>query len=153
MKKTYKYYWEDFPVGSVREFGGLTLSQEDIVRFAREFDPQPFHVDETTACESIYGGIIASGWHTCSLTMRMMCDAYLLETASLGSPGVDSIKWLKPVRPGDTLRVRTTVLDARPLESKPHIGLVRSQWQMYNQNDECVMEMQGHGMFRRRPVV
>ena len=73
------------------------------------------------------------------------------ETASLGSPGVDSIKWLKPVRPGDTLRVRTTVLDARPLESKPHIGLVHSQWQMYNQIDECVMEMQGHGMLRRRP--
>ena len=150
-EKTYKYYWEDFPIGGVREYGGITLSQDDIVRFAREFDPQPFHVDEAAAGASVFGGIIASGWHTCALSMRMMCDAYLLETASLGSPGVDSIKWLKPVRPGDTLRVRTTVLDARPLESKPHIGLVHSQWQMYNQIDECVMEMQGHGMLRRRP--
>jgi acyl dehydratase len=84
--------------------------------------------------------------------MRMMCDAYLLETASLGSPGVDSVQWLKPVRPGDTLRVRSSVLEARPLESKPHVGLVRSNWQMFNQNDECVMTMAGLGMFRRRPV-
>lgn len=152
MKITCKYYWEDFPVGSVREFGGITLSRDDIVRFAREFDPQPFHVDEAAAAASFFGGIIASGWHTCALAMRMMCDAYLLETASLGSPGVDSIKWLKPVRPGDTLRIRSSVLDARPLESKPHIGLVYSQWRMYNQTDECVMEMLGHGMLRRRPV-
>ncbi|MBI3525597.1 MAG: MaoC family dehydratase [Betaproteobacteria bacterium] len=151
MKKTCKYYWEDFTVGSVRDHGGMVLSQEDILRFAREFDPQPFHVDETAASESIFGGLIASGWHTCALAMRMMCDAYLLESASLGSPGVDSIKWLKPVRPGDTLRLRTTVLEARPLESKPNIGLIRSQWQVYNQQDECVMEMQGYGMFRRRP--
>ena len=152
MNNACKYYWEDFPVGSTREFGGITLSQDDIVRFAREFDPQPFHVDEAAATASFFGGIIASGWHTCALAMRMMCDAYLLETASLGSPGVDSIKWLKPVRPGDTLRIRSSVLDARPLESKPHIGLVYSQWRMYNQADECVMEMLGHGMLRRRPV-
>jgi len=134
MKKTYKYYWDDFPVGSIREFGGITLSKADIVRFAREFDPQPFHVDEDAASHSPFGGLIASGWHTCSLAMRMMCDAYLLDAASLGSPGLDGIKWLVPVRPGDTLRVRFTVLEARPLESNPTAGLLRSHWDILNQS-------------------
>jgi acyl dehydratase len=120
MKKTYKYYWEDFPVGSIREFGGITISKADIVRFAREFDPQPFHIDE--------------------------------DAASLGSPGLDGIKWLVPVRPGDTLRVRFTVLEARPLESNPTAGLLRSHWDILNQKDECVAEMEGYGMFRRRPT-
>src|SRR5690349_612244 len=105
MKK-FKYYWEDFPVGAVREFGGRTLSKDDIIRFAREYDPQPFHVDEETARKTVFGGLIASGWQTCGLAMRMMCDAYLLEAASAGSPGVESIRWVLPVRPGDTLRVR-----------------------------------------------
>jgi len=129
MKKTCKYYWEDFPVGSIREFGGITLSKADIVRFAREFDPQPFHVDEDAARHSHFGGLIASGWHTCSLAM-----------------------WLVPVRPGDTLRVRFTVLEARPLESNPTAGLLRSHWDILNQKDECVAEMEGYGMFKRRPV-
>ena len=150
MSKQFKYYWEDFAVGSVREFGAKTLSEEEIVRFAREFDPQPFHVDAQAAAKSVYGGLIASGWHTCSLAMRMMCDAYLLDAASQGSPGVEEIKWLKPVRPGDTLRVSFTVLEARPLESKPQIGLIKAQWRMYNQKDECVMQMLGGGMFTRR---
>jgi acyl dehydratase len=150
MSKHYKYYWEDFPVGNVTEFGGITLTQEDIVRFAKEFDPQPFHVDEDAAKQSMFGGVIASGWHTCALAMRMMCDAYLLESASLGSPGVENIRWLKPVRPGDTLRVRCVVLEARPLESKPHIGLVRNRWEVLNQNGEEVMQMEGFGMFKRR---
>lgn len=150
MSKQYKYYWEDFPVGKVTEFGGITLTQEDIMRFAKEFDPQPFHVDEDAAKQSVFGGIIASGWHTCGLAMRMMCDAYLLESASLGSPGVENIRWLKPVRPGDTLRVRSVVLEARPLESKPHVGLVRTRWEVLNQNGEEVMQMEGFGMFKRR---
>jgi acyl dehydratase len=152
MKKTYKYYWEDFPAGSTREFGGITVSKDDIVRFAREFDPQPFHIDEEAARLSPFGGLIASGWHTCSLAMRMMCDAYLLEAASLGSPGLDGIKWLVPVRPGDTLRVRFTVLEARPLESNPNAGLLRSHWDILNQKDECVAKMDGYGIFRRRPL-
>jgi len=152
MKKAFKYYWEDFPVGTVRETGGMTLTQEAIVDFARQFDPQPFHVDAAAAAESVFGGIIASGWHTCSLAMRMMCDDYLLDTASHGSPGVDSIKWLKPVRPGDTLHLSMVVLEARVLESKPTVGLVRNRWQMFNQKNECVMDMEGYGMFRRRPT-
>ena len=120
------------------------------MEFARQFDPQPFHVDEEAARHSMFGGLIASGWHTCALAMRMMCDAYLLEAASLGSPGVENLRWLKPVRPGDVLRVRTTVLEARPMESKPHIGLVRNRWDVFNQKDETVMQMEGYGMFRRR---
>ena len=149
MKK-FKYYWEDFPVGAVREFGGRTLSKEDIIRFAREYDPQPFHVDEETAKKTVFGGLIASGWQTCGLAMRMMCDAYLLEAASAGSPGVESIRWVLPVRPGDTLRVRLTVLESRVLQSKPHIGLVRNKWEMFNQKNELVMHMEGYGMFLRR---
>jgi len=149
MKK-FKYYWEDFPVGAVREFGGRTLSKDDIIRFAREYDPQPFHVDEETARKTVFGGLIASGWQTCGLAMRMMCDAYLLEAASAGSPGVESIRWVLPVRPGDTLRVRLTVLESRVLQSKPHIGLVRNKWEMFNQKNELVMHMEGYGMFLRR---
>lgn len=152
MTKQFKYYWEDFEVGSTREFGGIELTREAIIGFAREYDPQPFHVDEEAARHSMFGGLIASGWQTCALAMRMMCDAYLLEAASVGSPGVDNLRWIKPVRPGDVLRVRTTVLEARPLESKPHLGLVRNHWVVLNQNAEPVMEMEGYGMFRRRQV-
>jgi acyl dehydratase len=143
-------YWEDFGEGEVREFGGVTVKQDDIVRFASEFDPQPFHVDADAAQHSMYGGLIASGWHTAALAMRMMCDAYLLKSASLGSPGVDNLKWLQPVRPGDTLRMRLTVLETRPLQSKPGVGLVRSRHELLNQRGQTVMQMEGFGMFRRR---
>lgn len=149
-RKTYKYYWEDFPVGSVREFGGMTVSKEEIIDFAGKFDPQPFHLDEEAAKHSLFGGLCASGWHTCGMAMRMMCDAYLLETASLGSPGLENIRWVKPVRPGDTLRVRTVILESRPMESKPHVGLIRSRWEVLNQNNEEVMQMEGYSMMRRR---
>ena len=148
--RPYKYYWEDFPVGQVREFGRVTMTTEEIVAFARQFDPQAFHLSEEGGRDSLFGGLCASGWHTCALAMRMMCDAYLLETASLGSPGLENIRWLKPVRPGDTLHVRTVVLEARPLDSKPHVGLVRNRWEMLNQNNEEVMQMEGYGMFLRR---
>ncbi|HEV7915037.1 MAG TPA: MaoC family dehydratase [Albitalea sp.] len=144
-------YWDDFRAGDVREFGSVLVRQEDIVRFACEFDPQPFHVDEAAAGRTMFGGLIASGWHTASMTMRMMCDGYLLHSASLGSPGVESLKWLLPVRPGDTLRVRLTVLESRLLNSKPGIGLIKSRHEVLNQKDEVVMEMQGYGMFGRRP--
>jgi acyl dehydratase len=150
MMKRHKYFWEDFPVGSVREFGGVTVSRESILRFAREFDPQPFHVDEEAAKRSPFGGLIASGWHTCSLMMRMACDAFLLDSASVGSPGMDNIKWLEPVRPGDTLRVRLTVKEARVLRSRPTVGIVKNFWQVLNQNGEEVMQSEGYGMFLRR---
>ena len=146
-----KYYWEDFAVGTVREFGGMTLEKADIVRFARDWDPQPFHVDEEAATRSPYGGLIASGWQTCAAAMRMCCDAYLLDAASVGSPGVENVRWVKPVRPGDTLRVRLEVLEARPLKSKPGVGLVKNRWQLFNQDGEEVMQMEGYGMFLQRP--
>ena len=148
--KRFRYYWEDFPVGTVREFGGMTLTKEEMLRFARQYDPQPFHVDEEAARHTVFGQLIASGWQTCAAAMRMMCDAYLLESASAGSPGVENIRWMAPVRPGDTLRVRLTVLEARVLRSKPHIGLVRNKWEMFNQHNEQVMHMEGYGMFLRR---
>jgi acyl dehydratase len=143
-------YWEDFPVGSVREFDGPTVSRDEIIDFARRFDPQPFHLDEEAARQTHYGGLIASGWHTASMAMRTMCDGYLHDTASLGSPGVDKLRWTAPVRPGDTLRLRMTVLSARPMKSRPHIGLLESHWEMFNQRGELVLDMSGWGMFGRR---
>lgn len=145
-----KYAYEDFPVGRVLEFGGLSVSREDILRFAKEFDPQPFHLDDAAAEQSLFKGLSASGWHTCALVMRMNCDAYLNDSTSLGSPGIENLKWRQPVRPGDTLHVRLTVLEARVMASRPHVGLVRSKWDTFNQRGELVHEMDGWGMFGLR---
>jgi acyl dehydratase len=145
-----RLYWEDFPVGQVREFGALTVRREEIIDFAARFDPQPFHLDEAAGRNTPFGGLVASGWHTGAMAMRMMCDAYLLDAASLGSPGLDNLRWVAPVRPDDTLRVRLTVLAARPMQSKPHVGLVQSRWEVFNQHDQLVLDMQGWGMFARR---
>ncbi len=151
MSEDGKLHWEDFPVGRVRELGPTPpLTAEAIVEFARQYDPQPFHVDEAGARGSAFGGLVASGWHTAGLAMRLYVDGVLRRSASLGSPGVEKVRWLKPVRPGDALRLRVEVLEARPSESKPHLGLVRSRWQVTNQAAETVMEMEGWGMFRRR---
>jgi acyl dehydratase len=98
----------------------------------------------------MYGGLIASGWHTVALVMRMMCDSYMLDSASLGSPGVENLKWLKPVRPGDTIRAQRTTLEVRASASRPEMGLVKTRWDVFNQNGEQVMAMEGYGLFRRR---
>lgn len=143
-------YWEDFKVGEVEQIGGKTVERDEVIGFARQFDPQLFHVDEAAARQSMYGGLIASGWHTCSMVMRMMCDAYLLQSASVGSPGIDNLKWLKPVRPGDTIRAQRTTLESRTSKSRPEIGIVRNLWEVFNQDGEMVMSMEGYGMFRRR---
>lgn len=147
---TFEYYWEDFKVGEKQEIGTKVVSKEEMVDFARRFDPQPFHVDEAAGKASMFGGLIASGWHTCAMVMRMMCDSYLLQSASLGSPGVDSVKWLKPVRPGDRIRAFRTTLESRVSKSRPEVGIVKSLWEVFNQNGELVMSMEGYGMFRRR---
>lgn len=147
----YRYYWEDFPVGQVREFGAMRVTREASLAFARDFDPQPFHIDDDAARGSLFGALSASGWHTCAMAMRMMCDAYLLESASLGSPGVDELRWLRPVFPDDTLSVRLEILEARPMASRPGVGLVRSMWQVSNQHGDAVLTMKGWGMYRRRP--
>lgn len=148
--KPLKYYWEDMAVGSVHELGSVTPTREQILSFAGQFDPQPFHLDDAAAQASVFGSLCASGWHTCAMAMRLMADNFLCEAASLGSPGLESLKWLKPVYPGDTLRLRHTVLDSRPMGSRPDVGLVRTLWEMHNQRDEKVLHMEGWGMFRRR---
>jgi acyl dehydratase len=147
-----RLYFEDFPPGDVRESGARTVTREEMLAFAREFDPQPFHIDEAAARQTIYGGLIASGWHTIAIYMRLMWDSYLKDTVSLGSPGVDEVRWLMPVRPGDTLRARFTVVDALPSRSKPDRGIVRSLSEVFNQRGEIVMTLRGLGMFGRRPA-
>ena len=145
-----RWYWEDFPVGNVREFGAMPVTREAILAFASQFDPQPFHMNDAAAAASLFGKLSASGWHTCAMAMRMMCDDYLLDSSSLGSPGIDSLRWTQPVHPGDTLSVRLTTLEARPMASRPTVGLVLSEWGVLNQHRELVLTMQGWGMFGRR---
>jgi acyl dehydratase len=145
-------YFEDFPPGDVRESPSRAVTHDEIIAFARQYDPQPFHLDDEAATRSIYGGLLASGWHTCALYMRLMWETFLKDTASLGSPGVDEIRWVKPVRPGDTLRVRFTVVEATPSRSKPDRGIVRSLSEVFNQHGEVVMTLRGLGLFGRRPA-
>jgi acyl dehydratase len=147
----FKWYFEDFKVGNTVKTGSRTLTEEEIIAFATEYDPQPFHVNKAAAEKSIYGGIIASGWQTCGIMMRLLVDGVLREAASLGSPGVDEIRWIKPVRPGDTLTVSITTLESHPSTSKPDRGIVVNSWEATNQHGEVVATMKGMGMFRRRP--
>jgi acyl dehydratase len=148
--RTIRWYWEDFAVGAAREFGAMPVTREAMLAFAGQFDPQPFHLDDAAAAASLFGQLSASGWHTCAMAMRMMCDEYLLESSSLGSPGIDSLRWTHPVLAGDTLSVRLTTLEARPMASRPKVGLVLSKWEVLNQRHEIVLTMQGWGMFGRR---
>ncbi|MCW5621988.1 MAG: MaoC family dehydratase [Burkholderiales bacterium] len=144
------YYWEDFKVGDIASLGERTVDRDEVIAFATAYDPQPFHVDEAAAAQSMYGGLIASGWHTAAMVMRMMVDSYLGRSASLGSPGIDNLRWLKPVRPGDTLKGRRVVLETRASQSRPEMGMVKMRWEVSNQKDELVMTMEGYGMFKRR---
>ncbi len=145
-------YFDDFPVGERRDLGSHAVTEEAILRFAREFDPQSFHVDRAAGEASIYGGLIASGWHTCAMTMRVICDGFLLAAASVGSPGVDTLRWKRPVRAGDTLRVFATVVEARPSTSKPDRGVLVNAIEVRNQDDEIVLTMQAMTMLYRRPT-
>ncbi len=148
--KTIKYYWEDLAPGSTRALGSVSPTKEQILAFAGQFDPQPFHLDEAAAQASVFGSLCASGWHTCAMAMRLMVDNFLSEAASLGSPGLESLKWLKPVFPDDTLSLSHTILESRPMASRPDVGLVRTVWEMHNQHGDKVLHMEGWGMFRRR---
>lgn len=145
-------YWEDFPVGDTMEMGSHTFTEAEIIAFARQFDPQPFHIDPEAAKNSFFKGLIASGWHTCSVAMRLMVDKYVNRSASLGSPGLDNIRWLAPVRAGDTITYRRVILAARASTSKPEVGLLQSRSEAVNQHGETVMTMEGWAMFRRRPA-
>jgi len=147
-----KRYFEDFEPGQVYDLGRMSVSREEIITFARQFDPQPFHIDEEAAKDSIYGGLIASGWHSMSILMRLLVDNLLNDSASLGSPGVDELRWLKPVRPDDTLNARGTILDVIPSRSKPDRGIVKSSYEMLNQRGALVMTVKSMGLFGRRPA-
>ncbi|MBI3373536.1 MAG: MaoC family dehydratase [Betaproteobacteria bacterium] len=145
-----RYYWEDFPPGWNYESPSRTLSAEEITAYGREYDPQIYHTDAQAAKASPFGGLIASGWQTCSVAMRLMCDGYLLETSCIGSPGLEELRWLKPVRPGDALRLRSTVLEQMASQKDPARGTVRFRWDVLNQKDEVVCTMAGRQHFRRR---
>jgi acyl dehydratase len=144
-------YFEDYTPGDVYEFGTITVTETEIIEFARQFDPQYFHVHPEKAVESRFGGIIASGWHTAGLTMRLYVDHFLSHVASLASPGVDDVRWPNPVRPGDTLKVRVTILEARLSRSKTDRGVVRAKIEAINQKDELVLSMVGISIIGRRP--
>ena len=145
-------YFEDFTVGSKRDLGSHLVTEEEILAFARQYDPQPFHVDKDAAQNSIYKGLISSGWMTCSIMMRLLVDNMTSKSASMGSPGVDEIRWLKPVYAGDTLSVSLVVLDARASTSKPDRGVIHTQWEATNQRGELVCTVKGMGMYGRRPA-
>jgi acyl dehydratase len=134
---------EDFHVGQKRELGKRLVTREDVLAFAREFDPQPFHLDENAAKASILGGLAASGWHTCALLMRLLYDGLLKDAASLGSPGLEEVKWLKPVLAGDTISARMTVREVRVSKSKPGVGILRVLYEATNSKGETVMTWDG----------
>ena len=145
-------FFEDYTAGHVHEFGTITVTEEEIIEFARRFDPQYFHVDPAKAAASQFGGIIASGWHTASLTMRLYADYFLSHAASLASPGVDELRWPNPLRPGDTLKIRVTILDARVSRSKPDRGIVQARVETINQRDQVVLSMTAISILGRREV-
>jgi acyl dehydratase len=132
--------FEDFAVGFTVPLGPYKVTREETIAFAREFDPLPFHLDEAAADASMLGGLSASGWHTCAMMMRMMVDGFLAGSTSQGSPGVDFVKWLRPVRPGDTLDGTMTVVEARPSRSRPTLGIARLRNELRNQSGETVLE-------------
>ncbi|MCB1165418.1 MAG: MaoC family dehydratase [Leptospiraceae bacterium] len=141
-------YFEDMQPGQSIELGSYQVTEEEILEFARKYDPQPFHIDPQAASESMFGGIIASGWHTASICMRLYVDAVLNRSASMGSPGLDNLRWKRPVRPGDTLSGRFRITECRPF--RPGIGLVKGMAELKNQEGKLVMSFLGQGMFGTR---
>ncbi|MAZ01849.1 MAG: acyl dehydratase [Sneathiella sp.] len=145
-------YFEDISVGDKTTSKSISVTKEEIIEFAGKYDPQPFHIDEEAAKESIYGGLIASGWHTTALLMRLLVDNMTNKRAGLGSPGCDELRWLRPVRPGDSLRYESTVFETRKSASRPEMGIIRADVKLYNQNDEIVLTLKSTGMIKTRPV-
>jgi acyl dehydratase len=146
-----KLYFEDFAVGQVAEHGDKLVTADEIKAFAAQFDPQPMHLDEAAASQTIVGGLCASGWHTCGIMMKILADSFLLNSSSMGAPGVDEIRWLAPVRPGDRLKVRTTVLETKASRSRQDLGFVRMAFDVLNGSGQCVMKSSTNLMFGRRP--
>ena len=147
-----KHYWEDFQPGEVAVYGPRLVTREEIVAFAAEFDPQPMHLDEAAASATLLGGLAASGWHICSLLMRVIADGFILNSSSMGAPGIEELRWLKPLRPGTQIRVRATVLDTRASKSRPEMGLTRFRYEMIDDAETVIVAMTVPTMFgRRRP--
>ena len=144
-------YFEDMVVGTKASFGHYEVTREEVIEFASKFDPQPFHLDDEAAAQTYFGRMSASGWHTCAMSMRMMVDEMSrTEAASLGSPGIDELRWLKPVYPGDTLRIEAELIEKRQSKSKPHLGFTKTRQTTFNQDGEPVMTMIGNGITQVR---
>ena len=145
-----KLYFEDFKLNSAMTYGAYRVTADEIRNFASEYDPQPMHLDEAAGRKSLLGGLAASGWHSCSILMRMIIDGFLHNAASMGAGGIDDVRWFKPVRPNDVLHVRHTIIGMRASQSKPDRGFVNFHFQLINQNDDIVMEQRNGIMFERR---
>ncbi len=144
-------HYEDIEVGHHQAFGRYEVTREAVVDYASKYDPQPFHLDDEAAAQTYFGRLSASGWHTCAMTMRMLVDNMsTVQQAGLGSPGVDNLRWVKPVYPGDTLRCETEVIEKRRSKSRPDMGLFKSRCRTFNQHDELVLEMVSNGLIRVR---
>jgi acyl dehydratase len=143
-------YFEDYEEGAVYEYGYITVTEAEILDFARAFDPQPIHVDRAFAAEGPFHGLISSGWHTGAIMMRLFADHYLSRVASLASPGIDELRWPAPLRPGDSVRMRVTTVETRRSQSKPDRGLVRSQVELITQNDDTVLTLTAMNLLRAR---
>lgn len=145
-------YWEDLQVGEKRRFGAYQVTREEVVAFAQQYDPQPFHLSDEAAAKTHFGRLAASGWHTCAMTMAMLVESGRDDPhAGLGSPGVDELRWIKPVYPGDTLSVETEIIELRPSNSRPELGSFRSRVGVFNQHDEPVMRFTSIVLVARRP--
>lgn len=147
-----RFYWEDFTIGRVFEHGPRRLPRDEMVAFAAEFDPQPMHLDEAAARESMLHGLSASGWYVCSIAMRMIVDGFVHDSTSRGAPGVDEVKWLLPVRPDDEVRLRATVMETRVSKGRPDMGFVRFAFELLNGTDQRVMTMAASLMLGRRDL-
>ena len=143
-------YWEDFTPGRVFEHGPRPLPRDEMIAFAAEFDPQPMHLDEAAARDTMLGGLAASGWYLCCILMRMCADAFVLDSSSMGAPGVDEVKWLLPIRPDEELRLRATVLDARASKSRRDMGFVRFDFELFNAKGQRAMVLTTSLMMGRR---
>lgn len=146
-------YFEDIGVGQKASFGRYEVTREEVTEFARKFDPQPFHLSDEEAAKTHFGRLSASGWHTCAMAMSMVVENLKAnKQAGLGSPGVDELRWLKPVYPGDTLRCETEIIEKRPSQSRPEMGSFRSKMTVINQDDVPVMTFTSIGLIRTRPA-
>jgi acyl dehydratase len=145
-----KLHWEDFQEGAVAIYGPRLVTREEIVAFAAEFDPQPMHLDEMAASNTLLGGLGASGWHTCCLMMRIIADGFLLDSTSMGAPGIEDVRWLAPLRPGTNIRVRSTVLEKRASKSRPEMGLATMTFEVLDDADAVVMILTTTFMLGRR---